>query len=172
MKGRLSLAAGIAVLAIIVPLSVSAGGDKGNRPDLKEEGSIHLSKDLKKVLNEEMAALQKGMTELVPALASGDWEGMEKIAVRMEESYILKRKLTKEQVEELHGALPQGFKELDHEFHSTAGRLAHAAAGHDGELVSFYFYKLNESCVKCHSTYAGTRFPGFGKKAGDGGHKH
>ena len=52
---------------------------------------------------------------------------------------------------------------MDHSFHSTAEKLAHAANQHDAELVNFYFYKLHSQCVKCHSKYALERFPSLKK---------
>ena len=52
---------------------------------------------------------------------------------------------------------------MDRDFHSYAGKLAHAAHKQDGELVNFYFYKLHSQCMKCHSKYASERFPNFQK---------
>ena len=71
--------------------------------------------------------------------------------------------VTEKQLEELHHSLPAEFIEMDHGFHSTAGKLAHAAIQNDGELVNFYYYKLHSQCIKCHSKYASKRFPDLKK---------
>jgi len=126
-----------------------------------KKSGIQISDDLKKALLKEMKAVQDGMIKLVPAIASGDWATVSRTAKNIKKTYIMKQKLTKAQLKELHSALPEGFKRLDHRFHETAGRLALAAERKDAELAVFYFYKLNESCVTCHSTYATQKFPAF-----------
>ena len=84
--------------------------------------------------------------------------------MKIRDSFILKQKLTEEQIAELHHTLPAEFLEMDRTFHSTAGKLAHAAHQQDGELVHFYYYRLHSQCTKCHSKYASERFPSFQKK--------
>ena len=125
-----------------------------------EEGStIHLSHDLKKILNQEMNEIEQGMMEIIPAISAGNWETIVKIAKKIKKSFILKQKLTKKQMAELHHSLPAEFIEMDQNFHSTAGKLADAALEHDGELVNFYFYKLHSQCIDCHLKFSANRFP-------------
>ena len=71
-----------------------------------------------------------------------------------------------------NGIYPAEFVEMDRDFHSSAGKLAHAAHKQDGELVSFYFYKLHSQCMTCHSKYAAERFPNFQKAQPSGGDHH
>ncbi len=130
---------------------------------VEERTGLHLSHDLKAVLNQEMNEIQEGMMKMIPAISAGNWEVIADVAARIENSFILKQELTREQIEELHDSLPAEFVEMDHGFHSTAGKLAHAAHEHDGELVNFYFYKLHTQCTKCHSKYATERFPNLKK---------
>lgn len=132
---------------------------------------LHLSKELKDILNQEMNEIQDGMMKIIPAISEGNWETIANIAIKIQNSFILKQKLTQKQIEELHGSLSEEFIEMDHGFHSTAGRLVHAAHQQDGELVNFYFYKLHSKCLKCHSKYASERFPNF-KKAKNISHEH
>jgi len=73
----------------------------------------------------------------------------------------LKQGLTAEQIKHFHHSLPEQFIKLDHSFHQYAGMLAHAADAKNADVVSFYFYKMNESCVQCHSSYAQDTFSGF-----------
>jgi hypothetical protein len=133
-------------------------------------GELNLSDDLKAILSEEMTAIEKGMTGLVHEIAHGNWGAIEKTATMMEQSYIMKQKLSKHQLEELHHKLPHGFVELDQEFHKTAGMLAHVAKERHSDLVAFYFYKLTESCMKCHAKYAKNKFPGFSGSEKQGHH--
>ncbi len=129
-----------------------------------EEGSErHLSHDLKVILNQEMKEIEEGMMKIIPAISAGNWETIADIAKNIKDSFILKQKLTKHQIEELHHSLSAEFVEMDQNFHSTAGKLAHAAHQQDGELVNFYFYKLHSQCMTCHSKYALERFPNLKK---------
>ena len=124
-----------------------------------------LSDDTRLLLSEEMKALQNGMKEIVPALVSGEWKKIKSIGEQMHDSYIMKKSLTRAQLHELHEKLPAAFKQLDHDFHHSAGQLAEAANRRDYELVSFYYYKMTEACVECHTRYATHKFPEFARPA-------
>jgi hypothetical protein len=144
-----------------MPVATQAEGNKQHHVNEVQKHGIHLSAEVRVVLLEEMVSLEKAMKGLVSFIAAGDWDKIAETANNMQSSYIMKQKLTGEQVEELHNKLPKGFKSLDRQFHKRAGMLVRVAEQKDGELVAFYFYKLNESCIECHSTYALERFPGF-----------
>ncbi len=162
----------IAVTAsLLLPFAVPNFAFAGDA-DHNGKGGIHISENLRKALQKEMLAVQDGMMKLVPAIASGDWATVSRTADNIKKTYIMKQKLTQAQLKELHSALPAGFKRLDHRFHKTAGRLAHAAERKDAELAVFYFYKLNESCVTCHSAYAKQRFPAFSAGGTEDGEHH
>lgn len=122
-----------------------------------------LSPELREVLSKEMQALQDGMKSIIPEYIAGKWNEVETIATQMKNSYILKKKLSEHQVHELHSKLPPLFIELDQEFHYLAGMLAHAAEKKKPELVGFYFSKLGESCVGCHTRFATHKFPALAK---------
>ena len=135
---------------------------ENHNTDNREKGfELHLSHDLNALLNQEMNEIESGMTKIIPAISAGNWDTITHIATKIKNSFILKQKITPKQIEELHSSLPKEFIALDQNFHSTAGKLAHAALDHDIELVNFYFYKLHEKCTKCHSQYASERFPNF-----------
>ena len=116
------------------------------------------------------------MTSVIPAYISGNLTEVEKIATGMKNSFILKQTITKEQMHELHSSLPASFLKMDAEFHYFAGMLAHAANRKKLELVNFYFSKLTESCVGCHSEHATHKFPLFSSsghaKMGDHDEQH
>jgi hypothetical protein len=137
--------------------AVAAIAEKG--PNEKSE--IHLSKPVRRLLSAEMNRIQNGMTNLAIAIPAGKWGEIAQTSEKMSEGYIMKQKLSKEQMKEFNESLPDGYKVINDEFHKTAGQLIHAAKEHNGRLVNSYFLKLNETCIKCHAKYAKKRFPGF-----------
>jgi hypothetical protein len=132
---------------------------------------VRLSTELLSLLNQEMVLIQKGMMDLVPAIAAGEWNKVVTIGKKIEENFILKQKLTDAQKDELHHVLPERFVEMDMDFHQSAGMLAHAAEMKNPDVVNFYFYKMNVACVSCHGKYAAERFPGLAKR-GEERHHH
>jgi len=123
--------------------------------------ALNIPADIKPLLTKEMQAIEKAMQELVSTIATGNWEKTAEIGKQIQASYIMKQSLTAEQMERLHHSLPKQFIKLDHSFHQYAGMLAHAAEVRNTDVVSFYFYKMNDSCIQCHSSYAQKKFPGF-----------
>ena len=132
----------------------------------------NLSPELRALLSQEMLALEEGMKSIVPAYISGDLEEISNIAKKMKNSFILNQKISSDQKHELMNKMPKAFLLLDKEFHEYAGMLEHVAKEGHIELVGFYYYKLNESCVACHGQFAGQRFPKFQPESIDNGHHH
>jgi hypothetical protein len=135
-------------------------------------GVAALSPEVRALLRQEMAALQGAMLELVPATVAGDWATIADVAERIRGGFILSRQLTAAQREELATRLPAGFLELDAEFHGLAERLEAAAREQRPELVTFYAYKLQDSCVGCHARHARERFPAFAPGRAPAAHSH
>ena len=119
-----------------------------------------------------MQALQQGMIDAITAYTSGDLPDVARTAKNMEDSFILKQAITREQMHELHTSLPDSFLTMDKEFHYYAGMLAHVAQVGKLELINFYFSKLTESCASCHSEHATHRFPGFSSEDEHHGGNH
>lgn len=157
-----------------MPLTTSLSYAEGNHHNMKQHISAveSLSPTLRELLVKEMLALQDGMKTIIPAYVSGDWDAIATIADKMEKSYILKQSLTKEQKKELHSSLPSSFISLDQEFHYLAGMLKHVAKNKKTELVGFYYSKLNETCLSCHTQYATHRFPALDSKTQSIEHVH
>jgi hypothetical protein len=133
--------------------------------------TAELSPKLRMLLNKEMSLIDQGMGVLATAISQGEWETVEGTARTIRDSFILRQELSKEEAEELHAKLPEGFLLMDRKFHETSGRLAHVAQARAADLAVFYYSRLLESCVSCHATYAPNRFPGLA--AGDAGeHGH
>lgn len=131
-----------------------------------------LSPELSALLKQEMVAIQGGMQNIVPAFAAGDFGTVSEIAGKIKNSFILKQKMSDEQRHELHEKLPPGFIAKDQQFHRYAGMLEHVSEKKNTELVSFYYSKMLESCIACHSEYAAHRFPDLNTKAEKEEHHH
>lgn len=148
------------LLVTIVSAPVSAGYEQTHkRLHQPPTASQKLSPRLRQLLIKEMLALQKGMKLLVAAIISGNWDKASDIGSKIHDSYILKQKLTKAQAEELHRTLPVSFQEMDQALHQYAAKLAQAAKNKNAELTVFYFYKMTDACLGCHTRYATHRFP-------------
>jgi hypothetical protein len=125
------------------------------------QDNIALSPDVLNLLRAEMREIAGGVQGVALSLATADWRSIEETSTKIRASYIMEKKLTPAQANELAKALPEQFKHLDAEFHQRAEKLGAAAAAHDPELAVFHYSRLVESCVRCHASFAGKRFPGF-----------
>jgi len=130
-----------------------------------KQRQIQLSPPLQEALTQEMISIQNTMMQMLPSIAAGEWDRVAQLAKKIEGAYIMRQKLSPTQMEELHRTLPPAFVAQDHSFHQMAGMLAHVAEEPHVELVSFYYYKLTEACIGCHSRFATTRFPHLAKPA-------
>ncbi len=156
-------------LFAFVFLTTSYAEDKNKHEEHTEQhqlpsGVEALSHDLRDLLSQEMQAIQDGMMSIIPAYISGNWSDIESIAGKIKNSYILKQKLTEDQLKELNSVLPTEFIEKDQYFHYLAGMLEHAAKNKKPELINFYFSEMNESCVSCHTAFATHKFPALKTK--------
>ncbi len=125
----------------------------------KRQSVTTLSPAIRTLLTQEMNSIQKTMTEILPLLVSGEWRQVSELAAKIAGGHIMKQKLSAEQAQELMTTLPQGFKDLDNNFHNSASMMSHVAKQGHIELVAFYYYRLTELCITCHAKYAQHRFP-------------
>ncbi len=172
---RLGVAAVVATLLAMVVLAQDPHARHGEDPHAGHsedpaKRALPLTPDLQQLLTREMLAIQAGMQALVPAIAAGEWDKIAETGRKIHDSYILRQEISEAQLEELHRALPAEFVGMDHSFHQAARNLAHAAEQKNAEVVGFYFFKLNEGCVSCHSKFATGKFPGFAADREDHGH--
>lgn len=137
-----------------------------------EGGVESLSPELRSLLSKEMGAIQEGMKGIIPAYAAGDLSEVAEIAGKIKNSFILKQQVTKEQKHELHHKLPAAFIQKDQKFHQYAGMLQHVSQEGNMELVGFYYSRLIESCVGCHTEHARHRFPELSGEARTEKHHH
>lgn len=122
---------------------------------------LALSPKLRAALVAEMAGVKEGVAELSASLAMGEWDAAARRAERIRDSYIMKQKLSRSELEELERALPADFAKMDDAFHRHAEGLAHAAKARNHELAVFYFSKMMEGCGACHARYATHALKGF-----------
>jgi len=150
-------------LVLLMMLFSSACSIAEERENVHQQNTqnLNLPMDIKQLLKKEMLAVEKGMQKLISTIAAGDWQQTAVIGKQIQASYLMKQELSDEQLKHLHHILPEQFVKLDHSFHHYAGMLAHAAEVKNAELISFYFYKMNDSCIQCHSSYAQSKFTGF-----------
>ncbi|NOZ54678.1 MAG: hypothetical protein GXP08_16340 [Gammaproteobacteria bacterium] len=162
----------IIFIAMLLP-SLSYAEDQANHK-IKEpvSGIKSLSPKLRGLLAKEMQALQNGMQSIIPAYVSGNWNEIAQIADKMQGSYILKQSLSDDQKKELHTSLSSSFLKLDQQFHYLSGMLKHVAKNKKTELIGFYFSKLSETCVSCHTQFATHRFPALEPKEPMTEHSH
>jgi hypothetical protein len=151
-------------LALLIPSLCHGQGHERQLVTKSHAGTADLSPELQNLFSQEMRQLQQGMTEILPLYVSGGWAEIAVIAGKMEDSYVLKQNLSAKQMDDLHAVLPGEFITLDQQFHYLAGMLEQAAEMEKVELVGFYFSKMSEVCVSCHTQYATQRFPALAPK--------
>ncbi len=149
----------IVLLMVVLPTISCAEKTLEHKTLDNMSGVESLSLDLRRLLSQEMRALQSGMMSIIPAYVSGDWHEIEITAGKIKSSYLLKQNLTKSQAKELHTVLPHEFIEKDQKFHYLAGLLESAAKNRKPERINFYFSEMNKACVHCHITFATHKFP-------------
>ncbi len=132
---------------------------------------LTLTPTLRAALTAEMAGIRADMAEISASLASGEWKKTARGATRIRDSYIMKQKLSRAELEQLERSLPAEFMAMDERFHRQADGLAQAAHAQDHELAVFYYSKMLESCGSCHASYATHSFPGF-RRARPAAHAH
>lgn len=108
-----------------------------------------------------MQQISDAMGPLTTAIATGDHDMAQHLGIAIRDSFILKKSLTPQDKQDLLGAVPAEFVEIDREFHRLANKLAGAAAKKDSELQEVYLSKMVASCIACHRQFAQDVFPGF-----------
>ena len=149
------------LLSLLLLAPVSAWAEAAGEHSTPQANSVAIPEDIRLLVRQEMNEIKKGMESLVFYIATGQWQQIEQVGNAIKSTYIMKKTLTPEQIHQLHGVLPDGFKRLDKSFHGYAGKLAAAAAQQDMELLQYYRLRMNQSCPDCHSQFARERFPGF-----------
>lgn len=119
-----------------------------------------LTDKLRQLLQEEMRAIQGGMTSIHSAIVMGQHESVTANAQQIHDSFILQQELTEQDRKELMSAVPKGFIKLDEEFHKLAASLAEAGRDKDTKEQHKLFSKMTGNCIQCHSKYVSERFPG------------
>ena len=119
-----------------------------------------LSDETKNLFKAEMSFIKGGMDEILYAMISGDDEKIQEVASEIRDSFIFTKSLKPHNVKEIK-TLPKKFFEYDLELHGGAAELAAAAEFNDKEAIQKSYFKMVNSCTKCHATFATHRFTNF-----------
>jgi len=144
----------VLILTLMISFAGRAAPDAHNAPAATSDSvnaMARLPPKLQKLLTEEMIAINTASQKIVAALASGDSAAVAQQAQGIHDSFILEKKLSREDREALENALPEGFLALDAMLHGRALRLAIVAQHGDLELENFFFGRMIEACQDCHS---------------------
>ena len=131
----------------------------GQRPQ-----KLALPDHLLAVLRVEMNLIQAGMGTLLAHLSQGEGDAAGDVAETIQKSFVLKQQLGEEDLQLLVSLLPEVFVTQDRGFHKSAGELAAAARKGDFLSAVRIYGSMSESCVTCHTAYAGDRFPSLVKR--------
>ena len=119
-----------------------------------------LSDETRNLFKAEMNFIKNGMDEILYAMVSGDDEKVHEVAGEIRDSFIFTKSLKPHNVEELK-TLPKQFFTYDAELHGSASDLANAAEFNDKEGMKENYFKMVNSCLQCHETFATHRFNNF-----------
>lgn len=121
-----------------------------------------LTDKLRQVLQQEMRSVQSAMATIHTAMVTGAHDTVASNAQQIHDSFILQQTLTEEDWKNLMSAVPQGFIELDRQFHQLAAALAEAGRQSDTGQQQQLYRQMTQSCIACHGRYVSDRFPGVG----------
>ncbi|RBP27594.1 cytochrome c' [Marinobacter pelagius] len=142
----------LSILLLSLTVSFAATASEPVTPKLTEK--------LDRLLREEMRSIQTAMGQIHSAIVMGQHDKVAKQAQDIHDSFILQQSLTEQDRKDLMSAVPEGFIQLDKEFHQLAASLAEAGRNDDTEKQHQLFGKMTGNCIQCHSTYVSDRFPG------------
>jgi len=160
----------MAIQSLVVVFLIGMLSSFSSVADGQKPQGLNLPADIKPLFTKEMLAIEQGMKDLLSSIAKGEWDKTAAIGKQIQASYIMKQSLTQEQKKLLHSSLPDQFIRQDRDFHKYAGMLSHAAKAKNADITNFYFYKMTESCIQCHSRYATERFPALARPVADHSH--
>jgi hypothetical protein len=119
-----------------------------------------LTEKLDRLLREEMRSIQSAMGQIHSAIVMGLHDNVADNAQQIHDSFILQQELTEQDRKDLMSAVPQGFIDLDKEFHQLSASLAEAGRNKNTKKQLKLFTAMTDNCVQCHGKYVSDRFPG------------
>ncbi len=131
--------------------------------DTLRSQQIQLPERLMSVLRQEMQLIEAAMGQLLSHLAQGKANEAATVAMNIHDSFILKRNLSPDELQQLIRLLPKSFILMDREFHGRAQKLATAAQQGDFTTAIQRYAAMSQACVSCHALYAAERFPALAR---------
>ncbi len=126
---------------------------------LRATGKIDIPAKYKLLLIQEMVHIDSAMQSLVSLIAKGETTKASKIALNIHNSFILKSKLSRNELKELKSFLPVGFIQMDKAFHKKAKKLSETLKVNKPNKSTKIYGEMLNACMNCHSKYAAERFP-------------
>ena len=120
-----------------------------------------LTPKLQELLQKEMQSINDASQKILAAVVAGDDSRVAKLAQQIHDSFILRQSMTPEDKAQLMTVAPEGFVQMDRDFHETAAELATVARAGNKPLQYEQFGRMIETCGACHAHYATDRFTGF-----------
>lgn len=147
----------------------SHNGEKNQNTDsttssvLEESQNVgdKLPPNVRVLLIQEMQAVLTASQTILEGIVKGEHDLVAEKAEDIHNSFILKQQMTSEDREAFKAAVPEAFVQRDRAFHKLTADLAVAAQAGDQVQEEALFVQMVESCIKCHSMYAGKRFSGL-----------
>ena len=158
---RTHLAIVVTLGAIVVALGTTSGGAlaapaQKNAPKQKKAKTkgLELPTHFRELLKAEMNKIDGAMKALLTDLVVGRPDKAAELANNIHQSFILKQKLSPEELKKLVGHLPRPFIKLDRAFHGQAKTLAGLARKRRFPAAARLYGKMVQGCVTCHQRYA------------------
>lgn len=144
-----------AIITLVVLAVLIGGGIYVSKIQSGAEApSERLPDHLRDLLQQEMRLLNTGTQSIDAALSAGDHATVASVAKQMHHSFILRQKLTPEDIRRLKLILGADFVLTDRAFHAKALELADAAQAGDAARQQELFGAVKAACVSCHERYA------------------
>lgn len=116
---------------------------------------------VRSLLIQEMLGILSASQKIQAAIVQGDHEIVAREAQAIHDSFIMAQEMTEEDEQALLAAVPEEFLKQDEALHKLSQELADAGRDKNTALQLQHFNKIIEGCVRCHSEYASSRFPGL-----------
>ncbi len=158
-------------IILLLTLCAMMGCEQKNIPEIAHPETeisglptkLNLPPELLTLLQKEMVEIQSAMQQLIPLMAQGNSEKTAQLAEQIKRSFILKKSLSSEELQQLIQLLPAHFVQLDRAFHGNAGKLAESAIQSDFIASGKIYGTMVNGCISCHTQFAPERFPNLNR---------
>lgn len=147
------------LLSFFILISLNLAAEEAVRTKRILKKQLFTNKKEASAINEQMRIIQAKMDDILLNISIGDWKKISSSAKELESNFILKSKNARKEI--YTGVLPDEFVALDKAFHQSAQFIRVGANIKDSSTVNSNFFRMMNTCVKCHANYAPIRFDMF-----------